>query len=59
MPLQITPVILLSTAFIIGGCLVMVIFGDHTVVVYTVDQLIELYKERVKCVIILVWSDYC
>ena len=43
--LQVTLLILLSTACIIGGCLVLVLFGDHSNVVYTVDQLMALYRE--------------
>jgi hypothetical protein len=44
---QITWLILLSTLCIIGGCLVLVLFGDHSNVAYTVDQLIALYRESV------------
>lgn len=43
--LQITRLVLIATACIIGGCLVLVIFGNHTSEDYTVNQLLALYKE--------------
>ncbi|KAG1678007.1 hypothetical protein FOA52_000802 [Chlamydomonas sp. UWO 241] len=42
---KVTLLILLSTACIIGGCLLLVLFGDHSVVTWTADQLMALYAE--------------
>ena len=42
---QITPMILIATACIIGGCLILVIFGDHSSQTYEVSDLIALYRQ--------------
>lgn len=42
---KVTFFILLSTAAIIGGCLLLVLFGDHSAQSYTVNQLLDLYAE--------------
>jgi hypothetical protein len=40
---QVTYLIVLSTACIIGGCVLLVVFGNQSSETYTVDQLIHLY----------------
>ena len=42
---QVTLVIILSTLCIIGGCILLVVFGNRSSQTYTVDQLINLYKK--------------
>ena len=42
---QITIYILLATALIITGCILLVVFGDHSSAVYTGQQLLALYNE--------------
>jgi hypothetical protein len=36
--------VLLATGCIIGGCLILVFFGNHSSDDYTVQQLLGLYK---------------
>ena len=43
--MQVTWLILLSTGCIIGGCLLLVLFGDHSDITYTVDNLKDLYSK--------------
>ena len=42
---QITKWILIATSCIISGCLILVIFGDHTSTTYTVQDLMALYRK--------------
>ncbi|GAX78098.1 hypothetical protein CEUSTIGMA_g5540.t1 [Chlamydomonas eustigma] len=44
---KITRMVLIATACIIGGCLILVIFGDHSNATYEVEQLIDLYRQPV------------
>ena len=34
----------IATACIVGGCVMMVIFGNHSTQRYTVDMLLDLYQ---------------
>eukprot|EP00798_Chlamydomonas_sp_ICE-L_P023906 gene23906-9474_t len=42
---NITKLVLLATACIVGGCVLLVIFGSHESTTYNVEEQIELYKE--------------
>mmetsp|Transcript_29842 Transcript_29842/g.65998 ORF Transcript_29842/g.65998 Transcript_29842/m.65998 type:complete len:724 (-) Transcript_29842:358-2529(-) len=42
---KITFMVLMATACIIGGCLVLVLFGNHSSDTYTVDELLDLYRK--------------
>ena len=41
--LQVTKLIILSTVCIIGGCVLLVIFGNQSSETYTVQQLVHFY----------------
>lgn len=43
--LQVNMLVIISTAAIIGGCLLLVLFGNHDSKEYTVDDLLELYRQ--------------
>jgi hypothetical protein len=43
--LQVTLLVLVATACIIGGCMILVLFGNHSSDDYTVGQLLALYRE--------------
>lgn len=45
--LQVTWFIVLSVGCIVGGTVVLVVFGNHSTTEYTVEQLVALYA---KCV---------
>ncbi|GAX80581.1 hypothetical protein CEUSTIGMA_g8018.t1 [Chlamydomonas eustigma] len=42
---KVTWLVILSTLFIIGGCLLLVVFGNHSSETYTVEILIDLYRQ--------------
>ncbi len=44
-PWQVTLVIILSTLCIIGGCILLVVFGNRSSETYTVANLIDLFKK--------------
>ncbi len=44
-PPQITRMVLVATGCIIGGCMLLVLFGNHSSAEYSVDQLLDLYRQ--------------
>lgn len=44
-PRQVTKLIIFSTGCIIGGCVLLVVFGNQSSETYTVDELIDFYKK--------------
>lgn len=42
---KVTWLTIIATGCIVGGCIMLVIFGNHSSSTYTVDQLLDLYKE--------------
>ncbi len=45
LPCQITRNIIIGTCLIIAGCIILVVFGNHTSEVFTGHELLDLYKE--------------
>jgi hypothetical protein len=43
--MQITKLVVIATACIIGGCLLLVLFGNHSSEDYTVNDLLALYRK--------------
>lgn len=43
--LQVTPAVIVSTGLIVGGCILLVAFGNHSSQEYDVGQLLELYTK--------------
>lgn len=44
-PAQVTPAVIVSTGLIVGGCILLVAFGNHSSQEYDVGQLLELYTK--------------